>query len=123
MGCQEKTLTAYLTNNPRRWLSIEPLIGPLENFDPAGLDWIVVGGKSAPKPRPMDPDWVRGSGGPVRRVPRCASPSLDPGAGPVQSYKRAGNAAIRANRTSTSDQTCYSVLRTGLRLAIIPRLG
>jgi protein gp37 len=42
-----------------RWLSVEPLIGPLENFDPAGLDWIVVGGESAPKPRPINPDWVR----------------------------------------------------------------
>lgn len=42
-----------------RWLSIEPLIGPLDNFSSAGLDWIVVGGESGPNPRPMAPDWVR----------------------------------------------------------------
>lgn len=42
-----------------RWLSVEPLIGPLDAFDHTGLDWMVVGGESAPRPRPMHPDWVR----------------------------------------------------------------
>ncbi len=42
-----------------RWLSIEPLIGPLREFDHAGLDWMVVGGESGPRSRPMDASWVR----------------------------------------------------------------
>lgn len=41
-----------------RFLSCEPLIGPLD-FDPAGLDWVIVGGESGITRRPMDPDWVR----------------------------------------------------------------
>ncbi len=41
-----------------RFLSCEPLIGPLE-FDPAGIDWVIVGGESGPKRRPVDPEWVR----------------------------------------------------------------
>ena len=42
-----------------RWLSIEPLIGPLPEFDHTGLDWMVVGGESGPRARPMDIEWVR----------------------------------------------------------------
>jgi protein gp37 len=42
-----------------RWLSIEPLIGPLPQFDHRGLDWLVVGGESGPGARPMDASWVR----------------------------------------------------------------
>jgi len=68
-----------------RWLSCEPLLGPLDlmregwllseinqfEHDPAvhlyrwmpqpgGLDWVVVGGESGPGARPMHPDWARG---------------------------------------------------------------
>jgi protein gp37 len=42
-----------------RFLSIEPLIGPIGNFDLAGIDWVIVGGESGPKARPMEPAWVR----------------------------------------------------------------
>ncbi len=41
-----------------RFLSCEPLIGPLE-FDPGGIDWVIVGGESGLNRRPMKPDWVR----------------------------------------------------------------
>lgn len=41
-----------------RWLSCEPLLGPLD-LDLAGIDWVVVGGESGPGRRPIDPDWVR----------------------------------------------------------------
>lgn len=41
-----------------RFLSCEPLIGPLA-FDPVGIDWVIVGGESGLERRPMDPDWVR----------------------------------------------------------------
>jgi protein gp37 len=41
-----------------RFLSCEPLIGPL-SFDPVGLDWVIVGGESGLQRRPMDAAWVR----------------------------------------------------------------
>ncbi|MDB4950564.1 MAG: Protein gp37 [Gemmatimonadetes bacterium] len=41
-----------------RFLSCEPLIGPV-TFDPHGLDWVIVGGESGIRRRPMDPEWVR----------------------------------------------------------------
>ena len=43
-----------------RWLSAEPLLGPVEIDDLLpGLDWVVAGGESGPGARPMDPAWVR----------------------------------------------------------------
>ena len=61
----------------KRFLSMEPLLGPVDlNATPAGdilcrcegcmnmtpdtrLDWVIVGGESGPKARPMHPDWAR----------------------------------------------------------------
>ncbi|MEY9772150.1 protein gp37 [Sinorhizobium fredii] len=42
-----------------KFLSIEPLIGPMGKMDLEGIDWVIVGGESGPKARPMHPDWVR----------------------------------------------------------------
>ncbi|WP_295790435.1 DUF5131 family protein [uncultured Microbacterium sp.] len=42
-----------------RFLSCEPLIGPLKNLDLRGIDWVITGGESGPGARPLDPDWVR----------------------------------------------------------------
>ena len=42
-----------------KFLSIEPLLGPLGSLNLKGIDWVVVGGESGPKARPMEPDWVR----------------------------------------------------------------
>jgi protein gp37 len=42
-----------------RFLSIEPLIGRIGPVDLTGIDWVIVGGESGPRARPMDPDWVR----------------------------------------------------------------
>jgi len=41
-----------------KFLSCEPLIGPLHNLNLENIDWVIVGGESGPKARPMDPDWV-----------------------------------------------------------------
>ncbi|UCS91954.1 phage Gp37/Gp68 family protein [Echinicola marina] len=41
-----------------KFLSCEPLIGPLLNLNLEGIDWVIVGGESGHKPRPMDADWV-----------------------------------------------------------------
>jgi protein gp37 len=42
-----------------RFVSTEPLIGPMGNLDLAGIDWVIVGGESGPRARPMTPEWVR----------------------------------------------------------------
>lgn len=43
-----------------RFISAEPLLGPLDELDLSGIDWLIVGGESGPGARPMHPDWVRG---------------------------------------------------------------
>jgi protein gp37 len=42
-----------------RFLSIEPLIGPVGALDLNGIDWVIVGGESGPGARPMRTEWVR----------------------------------------------------------------
>ena len=42
-----------------RFLSIEPLIGPITNIGLSGINWVIVGGESGPKARPMNPEWAR----------------------------------------------------------------
>ena len=41
-----------------RFLSIEPLLGPIQEIDIYGISWVIVGGESGPKARPMEPRWV-----------------------------------------------------------------
>jgi protein gp37 len=42
-----------------RFLSVEPLLGPLPRLPLRGIDWVIVGGESGPGARPMKPEWVR----------------------------------------------------------------
>jgi protein gp37 len=50
----------YLRQVPSavRFLSLEPLIGPLEGLPLTGIDWAIVGGESGPRARPMKRGWV-----------------------------------------------------------------
>jgi protein gp37 len=41
-----------------RFVSAEPLLGPVE-LDLVGIDWLIVGGESGPRARPIDAEWVR----------------------------------------------------------------
>lgn len=41
-----------------KFLSLEPLLGPLHDLDLRGIDWVIVGGESGPKARPVDAKWV-----------------------------------------------------------------
>jgi protein gp37 len=41
-----------------KFLSLEPLIGPLSNLNLKKIDWVIVGGESGHRPRSMDADWV-----------------------------------------------------------------
>jgi protein gp37 len=41
-----------------KFLSMEPLLGPVSNIDLRGIDWVIVGGESGPGARPMKEEWV-----------------------------------------------------------------
>src|ERR1051326_2606371 len=51
----------YLRQVPAavRFLSIEPLLGPVTNLSLDGIHWVIVGGESGPRARTMSPEWVR----------------------------------------------------------------
>ena len=63
----------FLTKTPAavRFLSCEPLLGPIDTlearmkawdgsaFPPPKIDWVIAGGESGPHARPMHPDWAR----------------------------------------------------------------
>jgi protein gp37 len=42
-----------------KFLSLEPLLGPLPDLDLDGIDWVIAGGESGPGARPVDSAWVR----------------------------------------------------------------
>lgn len=44
---------------PVRMLFCEPLLGPLDDLDLNGIDWVTVAGEAGRRSRPMDPDWAR----------------------------------------------------------------
>ncbi len=46
------------TGAQTKFLSLEPLLGPLANLDLEGIDWVIVGGESGPGARPMSVEWV-----------------------------------------------------------------
>jgi protein gp37 len=41
-----------------RFLSCEPLLGPLDDIHLEGIDWVIAGGESGSGHRPLDPEWV-----------------------------------------------------------------
>lgn len=42
-----------------RFLSVEPLLGPVGQLDLTGMHWVIVGGESGPRARPMKAEWAR----------------------------------------------------------------
>jgi len=42
-----------------KFISFEPLLGPIRNLDLSGIHWAIVGGESGPNSRPMNIEWVR----------------------------------------------------------------
>lgn len=46
------------THAQTKFLSLEPLLGPLPNLNLFDIDWVIVGGESGPGARPMKPKWV-----------------------------------------------------------------
>lgn len=61
----ENTAVTYRVHHLRRtgavikFLSVEPLLGPISRLPIAGIDWVIVGGESGPGARPMEVAWVR----------------------------------------------------------------
>jgi len=51
-----------------RFLSCEPLLGPLPGIDLRGIGWVIAGGESGPRYRPMQLEWARG----IRDASRAA---------------------------------------------------
>ena len=41
-----------------KFLSVEPLLGPIPEMNLNGIDWVIIGGESGPGARIMNPDWV-----------------------------------------------------------------
>ncbi len=46
------------TNSSLKFVSFEPLLGPITDTDLTGIDWAIVGGESGPGARPMEEAWV-----------------------------------------------------------------
>lgn len=46
------------THAKTKFLSLEPLLGPLQDLNLTGIDWVIVGGESGPKARPIQRSWV-----------------------------------------------------------------
>ena len=46
------------TNAAVKFLSLEPLLGPLEDLNFEDIDWVIVGGESGPGCRPMKEEWA-----------------------------------------------------------------
>lgn len=55
---RRRILHLHSTDAVTKFLSIEPLIEDLRNLSLIGMDWVIVGGESGPKARPMDLNWV-----------------------------------------------------------------
>jgi protein gp37 len=45
-------------NSDARFISFEPLLGPIGEVDLSGIAWAIIGGESGPKSRPMQPEWA-----------------------------------------------------------------
>jgi protein gp37 len=63
VSIEDKQATSRIVHLQRanasvRFLSIEPLIGPVGRLNLRGVDWVIVGGESGPRARPMHPEWV-----------------------------------------------------------------
>ena len=56
-----KARVEHLRTSPAavRFLSVEPLIGPLGDIDLSGIHWVIAGGESGPGARPMNIEWAR----------------------------------------------------------------
>jgi len=57
-GYQYRIDNLRVVNARNKFLSLEPLLGPLPNLNLSQIDWVIVGGESGPRARPIDERWV-----------------------------------------------------------------
>ena len=55
-----RTIDLASTQASMKFMSVEPLLGPIDHIPLEDIDWVIVGGESGPSARPMDPAWARG---------------------------------------------------------------
>jgi protein gp37 len=89
-----------------RFLSLEPLIGPVTDLQLEGIDWVIVGGESGPKCRPVDPAWVRK----IREI--CALHCVPFFFKQWGGKRKAENGRILDGRTWNEMPACYAARRT-----------
>jgi protein gp37 len=58
-GCLSRIDHLRKTDAAIKFISFEPLLGPISEVDFDGIDWVIVGGESGPGARPMRPEWAR----------------------------------------------------------------
>jgi protein gp37 len=56
--CAHRIDRLKLTGAFIKFLSIEPMLGPIPNINLTGIDWVIVGGESGPGARPIRREWV-----------------------------------------------------------------
>ena len=56
--CQFRIDDLRRTRAEVKFLSLEPLLGPIPDINLDGIDWVIVGGESGPRARPINRDWV-----------------------------------------------------------------
>ena len=56
--CLQRIDHLRLTDAAVKFLSIEPLLGPLPQLNLNGIDWVIVGGESGPGARPIKEEWI-----------------------------------------------------------------
>lgn len=92
-----------------KFLSVEPLLGPVTEMDVAGLDWVIVGGESGAGARPMRPEWVR----------QCLKSCIQ--ADVAFFFKQAGNVLAREWKCSDSKGTIPEEWPEEFRIRQYPR--
>lgn len=84
-----------------KFLSLEPLIGPIDNLDLRSIDWVIVGGESGPKARPIRKEWVEA----IRQ--RCAANSVP------FFFKQWGKAKFNVDPTDPTIHTAHPMHAKG----------
>ena len=60
MDCARRVAALRAVPAAVRHISAEPLLGPLDELDLSGIDWVIAGGESGPTRRPPPAEWLRG---------------------------------------------------------------
>lgn len=99
-----------------KFLSLEPLLGPLPKLNFRGIDWVIVGGESGHRARPMAPDWVIN----IRDQCDRAGVAFFFKQWGGKNKKRAGRLLEGKTYDAMPDVSLHSVSRMSVSLSVIP---